>query len=73
MLDTTTLKIIRDIINNHDHITLEFMRDEAVKELIRLKTAEASGRLSIYEKKDIAINVEIITRAEEKLNGVEQF
>ncbi len=73
MLDTKTLKKIHDIIKDNDHKTVEFMRSEAVKELSRLKIAEASSRLNAYERKELAITIEIITKAEAKLNGDEMF
>ncbi len=69
ILDTKTLKNIHDIIKNNDHETVEFIRSEAVKELRRLKISEVNSRLNAYERRDIAINIEIITRAEVKLNG----
>ncbi len=69
MLDTNTLKNIHSAINDNDHETVEFMRGEAIKELSRLKIAEINIGLNAYEKRDVDVNVEIITEAEAKLNG----
>lgn len=71
MLDTKTLSNIHDAINNNDRTTVEFMLGEAFKELSRLKTAEINSHLNAYQKKDVAINIEIITEAEAKLYGAE--
>lgn len=69
MLDIQTLKNIQDTIESNDHETVEFMRSKAMKELGRLKIAEINGGLNAYEKKSIHVNIEIITKAEAKLNG----
>ncbi len=69
MLDTKTLKNIHSAINDNDQETVEFMRGEAIKELSRLKITEINSGLNAYEKRDVDVNIEIITEAEAKLNG----
>lgn len=70
MLDKKTLENIRNIIKNNDVETVAHICNEAFKELGRLKIVEASGDITGRERTDIAVNVEIITLAEEKLDGV---
>ncbi len=69
MLDTTTLKTIHNAINDNDYKSVEYIRSDAIKELGRLKIAGFHRGLNAFERKDIDINVEIITTAEAKLNG----
>ena len=69
MLDMKTLKKIHNIINDNDNDYVEFLREEAFKELTRLKLAESSKGLNAFERKDVDVNIEIITKAEEKLYG----
>ena len=71
MLDAKTLKSIHHTIEGHDRKTVEFIRGEAMKALSRLKMAEINSGLNAYEKKDVEVNVEIITEAEARLNGDE--
>ncbi len=73
MLDTKTLKDIHNAIKDNDCETVELMRGVAMKELSRLKIAEIGSGLSAGERKDVDVNVEIITEAEAKLNGDESF
>ncbi len=69
MLDMKTLKKIRDTINDNDNDYVESLREEAFKELTRLKHVDRSSGLNALERKEVDVNIEIITRAEAKLYG----
>lgn len=69
MLDMKTQKKIRDTINDNDNDYVESLRDEAFLELSRLKRIDRSKGLNALERKELDVNVEIITRAEMKLHG----
>ena len=71
MLDMKTQKKIRDTINDSDNGHVESLRQEAFKALTRLKQVDSSMGLTAHERKEVDMNVEIITRAEEKLYGRE--
>ncbi len=73
MFDTKTLKTIHNAIDDNDYKSVEQIRSDAIKELGRLKIAEFHRGLDAFERKGIDINVEIITTAEVKLNGVGHF
>ena len=69
MLDMKTQKKIRDTINDNDNDYVESLRDEAFLELSRLKRIDRSKGLNALERKELDVNIEIITRAEMKLHG----
>lgn len=69
MLDMKTLKDIRDGINDNDNDYVESLREEAFKALTRLKKVESAKGLNALERKEVDVNIEIITRAEAKLHG----
>ena len=69
MLDMKTQKKIRDTINDNDNSYVESLRDEAFLELTRLKNIDRSKGLNALERKELDVNIEIITRAEMKLHG----
>ena len=69
MLDMKTLKDIRDSINDNDNDYVESLREEAFKALTRLKKVESAMGLNALERKEVDVNIEIITRAEAKLHG----
>ena len=69
MLDMKTQKKIRDTINDNDNDYVKSLRDEAFLELSRLKRIDRSKGLNALERKELDVNIEIITRAEMKLNG----
>jgi hypothetical protein len=71
MLDTETLKGIHNAIHDNDRAMVELMRGEAIRELSRLKIAEINSGLNAYERRDVDVNIEIITEAEARLNGDE--
>ncbi len=73
MLDAKTLNNIHNTIKGNDRKTVKHILGEAVKELSRLKITEISSGLSAGERRDVDVNVEIITEAEAKLNGCEPF
>ncbi len=72
MLDMKTLKDIRDSINDNDNDYVESLREEAFKALTRLKKVESAMGLNALERKEVDVNIEIITRAEAKLHGRDQ-
>lgn len=67
MLDMKTLKDIDDSISGSDFNEVKCLRDQAFQELIRLKNAESRFGLNAFERKDVAVNIEIITRTEARL------
>ena len=69
MLDMKTQKKIRDTINDNDNDYVESLRHEAFLELSRLKRIDRSKGLNALERKELDVNIEIITRAEMKLHG----
>lgn len=69
MLDMKTLKNIRDTINDNDNDYVESLREEAFKALTRLKKVESTKGLNAFERKEVDVNIEIITRSEAKLHG----
>ena len=69
MLDMKTQKKIRDTINDNDNSYVESLRDEAFLELTRLKNIDRNKGLNALERKELDVNIEIITRAEMKLHG----
>lgn len=69
MLDMKTQKKIRDTIDDNDNDYVESLRDEAFLELSRLKQIDRSKGLNALERKELDVNIEIITRAEMKLHG----
>jgi hypothetical protein len=69
MLDMKTLKDIRDSINDNDNDYVESLREEAFKALTRLKKVESAMGLNALERKEVDVNIEVITRAEAKLHG----
>ena len=69
MLDVKTLNNIRDSINDNDNDYVESLREEAFKALTRLKKVESAKGLNALERKEVDVNIEIITRAEAKLHG----
>jgi hypothetical protein len=72
MLDMKTLKNIHDSINDNDNDYVESLREEAFKALTKLKKVDSAKGLNALERKEVAVNIEIITRAEAKLHGRDQ-
>jgi hypothetical protein len=72
MLDMKTLKNIHDSINDNDNDYVEYLREEAFKALTKLKKVDSAKGLNALERKEVAVNIEIITRAEAKLHGRDQ-